>query len=268
MTTIPTTTGGDCASARRQLLASATPAHLATCAACRLFAARLRAAEAALPRLPLPGPDPANRAAFLEAAALGPIIVRRPAPVTSPSALMRAVRTAWREREAWQVGGGVALVLALGFGLYSAGTRPAGAEYVQVERHELLRKQVESLAMLAKARTPSERLEIWAGVAEQLAAEAGRVHVGATADDLASLERAFDQAVADGIERQARALAESPERAARLGAARLKLERIAADARSLLPGAPVQAQLPLNHLMQAAERGGRTLADLLQRGAD
>ena len=266
--TSPTATPAECTAARRQLLASATPAHLASCAGCRSFAERLRRAEDALPRLPLPAPDPASRAAFLEAAMLEPIIVRRPAAVTSPSTLMRALKSAWREREAWQVGGGVALVLALGFGLYAAGTRPAGPEYVQVERHELLNRQVAALAKLARAQTPQERLEIWAGVAERLADEAGRVHVGATAEDLASLERSFESAVAEGIARQARELPAGPERAARLGAIKDRLDRIAADASALLPAAPVQAQTPLKHLIRSAELGSKTLAEVSQRGAD
>lgn len=267
-----------CADAQTRLLALPDPlrlsadlrAHARTCPACTAFARTLARIDELLPHLPVPAPTAGAKAAFLDLAAAGPVIVRRPERPATPSGLTALGRAVWRARESWQYAGGVAAVLAVGIGLWWAGTRPGRADVAAGPRHELLARQVQSVARLAKATTAEERVDVWADVVGELAAEAGRVHKGAGPDDLAALDRMFARAVTDGLLAQARQLPVTltvRERDDKLRAAGARLAAAEASATGLADAAPVQAVGPLRKLARMAKQGRIDLETIVRKGA-
>ncbi len=245
-------------------------AHVRTCPACAAFARTLIRIDESIPRLPVPAPTAGAKAAFLDLAAAGPVIVRRPERPVTPSGLTAVGRAVWRARESWQYAGGVAVVLAVGLGVWWAGTRPGRNDVAVGPRHELLARQVQSLARLSTATTAEERVEVWADVVGELAAEVGRVHKGAGPDDLAALDRMFTKAVQDGLLTQARQLTATMtvrERTEKLRAAGARLDAAEGRARELADAAPVQAVGALRKLERTAKQARADLAIIIRTGA-
>lgn len=236
--------------------------HVRGCAGCAGHARTLAAIDRLIPRLPVPAASPPARRKAVALAAAGPIIAPRPKPLATPSILSRLGRYAVETRESWQYVAGVAAVLAVGVGLYVAGARGPVAE-VATPRHELLTNQVRSLAELSNAETAEARLNIWSGVAKGLVDEAESVYVGASADDLESLDRMFARAVCDGVVRQAKQLPPNltpHERRRLLAPALEQASRLEERTRELAKRAPVQAAPAARNLAQTAAEGRKALA--------
>lgn len=178
-------------------------AHLGECDPCRKYLAGLRRLDAIVSSLPVPAADPLVKDAFLAGLpALPPIIERRLIPVRSGSDSYAALTRRVASARSW-IGAGTAAALILGAGLYfgTSDTRPQAQ--AAAFRHELLAKEVATLATLTKATTPKEKIAVWTVFLNDLHAEAKLLARGGEVSEMQALSRMYKKAATDGLAKQA-----------------------------------------------------------------
>lgn len=270
-----------CESFRNRLLALPSPdaptpeltAHLATCAGCRVFAARAGKLDALIAALPVPSSE-AKKAEFMASlTALGPVIQTKP---TVPSAdrhsgTFRPFRALARKVD-WRYAASLAAVLALAVSAWLLW--PTGGKLPVAEktgpRQELLAKQGKHLAALASADTADVRLRVWADWTTDLRATTADVYKAADPADFDALERMFVKAVRDGVVKQASQLPQhmtAAERVAALEDARRKLNDARAELERLRQDAPAGFKTGLDKMTTQAREAQETLAKLAKGGA-
>lgn len=194
-----------CQSVQARILALPDPrqlpdafrAHVAACPDCTAYwkqAARLETLVAALPVPPAPA---GKKTAFLEDLAAEALVFPK---VTAPPP------RAWSlPRPPAKALAGLAAALLIGVGVWSAmktGKNQPVAQKQPAPRHALLEKVVQRDLALAKARTPGDRLDALAGLAEDLAAESRGLALVVGADEMREVADWFRTA-ADGVVDQA-----------------------------------------------------------------
>lgn len=272
-----------CDVVRTRLLALPSPArptddlltHLAGCAACRAVQVEATRLDALVAALPVPAAD-ARKGTFLDAlAADGPVI--RSIPVL-PSTLagsgsFRPVGS-WLKRLDLRWAGGVAAAVALTVGGVWVANRPKPPvpEVAAKPRQELLKRYTDHHNALAKARTAPDRLTTYARWSDDIQAEACSMSNAAGQVEMNSLATQYERMVADGVERQAKQVADQPmtvdDRQKVLRDAIAKLTTAETEARKLEPDARSDARLALKRIADAATAGRKTLTQIAEaRGA-
>jgi len=171
-------------------------AHIAACPDCAAYwkqAARLETLVAALPVPPAPA---GKKSTFLEDLAAEALVF--PKVTTTP-------RRAWSlPRPSAKALAGLAAAVLVAVGVWNAtkkGEPPVVAKG-PAPRHALLEKVVQRDLALAKARTPNDRLDALAGLAEDLAAESRGLALVAGEEDMREVAGWF-RTVSDGVIEQA-----------------------------------------------------------------
>ena len=195
-----------CQSVQARILALPDPrqlpdafrAHVDGCPDCLGYwqqAARLEALVAALPVPPAPA---GKKTAVLEDLAAQGLVF--PKVTATP-------RRAWSlPRVPAKALAGLAAALLVAVGVWSVvknGKPQVAVPRQPAPRHPLLEKVVQRDLALAKARTPNDRLDALAGLAEDLAAESRGLALVAGADEMRELADWFRTVVADGMVPQA-----------------------------------------------------------------
>jgi hypothetical protein len=280
----------NCEALHSRLLGSEKPdrltaelaAHLKTCAACRKWQRRLVHLERNVALLPV-APAPRGKAEFVRqfvAAELEPLSAEREAPSEStngvttvqtwkfeklaaalrsslqaPRATLNAFPAPARRRIAAVL---AASLLLLAFGLWiNSPTSP----FTPKPPDPLLASVVERDLCLAAAKSPSERVETLADLADDLQGSTRSLINHGQPDDLKALAELYEQVVRDGIVAQASSL--SPGEKARLlkGIAQ-RLADAGDEAEKLIKVLPESSAAPLNIIVRAARDGDRELRKL------
>ena len=266
-----------CEVAQNRLLALSDPSrapeelrmHVTDCAACRAYAAGIAKLDSMLASLPVPSSDLA-KATFLDrVTAAGPVITRIPTvPKRGSSidlpALVRNGR--WKYVSSGLAAG---IVLTIGWFAFSGKKPTANAEPV-AHKHELLNKQVQTVAALSQADTAPKRLEVWSSATDDLRSETKAVYKVAPDDDMKALTRMFAKVVNEGLLKQAERLndqAEPSERQRLLTQTRDKLAATELETAELSKQAPPHSQKQLLKMSEIAKDGRLKLQDLLNKGA-
>ena len=266
-----------CEVAQNRLLALSDPsrapdelrAHATGCPGCRAYAAGILKLDALLSNLPVPSSELA-RATFLDrVTAAGPVITRistvpkRDSVIDLP-ALVRNGR--WK-----YVASGLAAGIVLTFGWFALGGKKQSNRPEPVaHKHELLNKQVQTVAALAQADTAPKRLEVWSGATDDLRSETKAVYKVAPDDDMKALTRMFSKVVNEGLLKQAERLndrGEPGERQRLLTQTIAKLTATETETAELSKQAPPHSQKQLLKMSEIARDGRLKLKDLLDKGA-
>ncbi|HEX4608494.1 MAG TPA: hypothetical protein VH092_09835 [Urbifossiella sp.] len=245
-------------------LPDALRAHADGCPDCLGWwkqAARLESLVAALPVPPAPA---GKKTAMLEELAAEGLVFPK---VTAPP------RRGWSvPRPPAKALAGLAAAVLVAVGLWSAvrgGKQPPVVVKAPAPRYPLLEKVVQHDLALAKAKTPGDRLDALAGLAEDLAAEGRGLALVAGADEMREFADWFRTVVADGVVEQAgrvppHALTPDQRRAlfdrltARLAEAGQAAERAAKDS-------PPHAQPALRSIADTARDGQTKLRAIAAR---
>ncbi|MFO0799537.1 MAG: hypothetical protein U0804_18870 [Gemmataceae bacterium] len=193
-----------CQSVQARILALPDPrqlpadfrAHVAACPDCAAYWTQAARLESLVAALPVPPPPAGKKTAFLEDLAAEALVF--PKVTATP-------RRGWTlPRPSAKALAGLAAAVLVAFGVWNAtktGKQPVVAKG-PAPRHALLEKVVQRDVALAKARTPSDRLDALAGLAEDVAAESRALALVAGADDLREVAEWFRTA-SDGLVEQA-----------------------------------------------------------------
>jgi hypothetical protein len=272
-----------CDVVRTRLLALPAPArptddlltHLAACAACRAVQAEATRLDAVIAALPVPSSD-ARKGTFLDTlAADGPVIRSIPVlPSTlAGSGAFRPVGS-WLKRLDLRWVGGVAAAVAVTVGgvWYANRPKPAQPEVAVKPRQELLKKYTDHHNTLAKARTAPDRLKTYAVWSDDIQVEACSMSNAADQQEMNSLATQYERMVADGVEKQAKQVADQPmtvdDRQKVLRDAISRLTTAETEARKLEPAARTAARPALKRIADAATAGRKTLTQIAEaRGA-
>jgi hypothetical protein len=269
-----------CDVARNRLLALPDPTrptddllpHLAGCAACRAAQAAVVQLDGLLKRLPVPAAE--RRDTFLsELEAAGPVIRTKPvvpSTLTGSGAFKPVVK--WLKRIDWKyVGGGVAAAVVIGLGLWFLAphhaTGPeANAAKMKSARLERMVKRTNELA--TTARSPHQRVGVYADWAADLKGEASDVYVAANREEMNTLAGQYEKMVTEGVVAQAKQIEAGQvtpgERRQVLDAAMKKLADAETDASRLSVEAPPNAREAFARIAKTAQEGRRTLADIAE----
>lgn len=269
-----------CDVARNRLLALPDPTrptddllpHLAGCAACRAAQAAAVQLDGLLKRLPVPAA--ARMDTFLsDLEADGPVIRTRPvvpSTQTGSGAFKPVVK--WLKRIDWKyVGGGVAAAVVIGLGLWALAPRPTGkpeetAEKMKSERLARMVKRTNELA--TTARTPHQRVGVYADWAADLKGEASDVYVAANREEMNTLAGQYEKMVTEGVVGQAKLIEADRltpgERKQLLTDAMKKLADAETDASRLATEAPPNAREAFARIAKTAQQGRRDLTTIAE----
>jgi hypothetical protein len=259
----------NCDTTRRQLLASLQPekpsaearAHLALCPACRSLHRRLVQIERQLPLLPVP--PSAARDALLQTILEEPA----PAPEPLPAPARPTVRLPWQASRGSREGGRQKLALA--FALTAAlvviavtlllwpQASPSSRQGMFAE----LQKQRDD--RLRAARTPRQRVETLAKLADEVMATAHR-HSG-DARRMAQVADFYRELVREDLPRHAEKMPTTPEESKALAAVAECIRRHESAALQLaakLKNGPPTVLASLNRIATAAREGSAHLRAL------
>lgn len=191
-----------CASVQAKILSLPDPrrlpdavrGHVDACPDCAAYwkqAARIEALVAALPVPPAPGN---KKATFLEDLAAEALVFPKVTP---------APRRPWSiPRPPAKALAGLAAALLVAVTVWAAvrnGKQPPPLVKGPAPKHQLLEKVVQRNVALAKAKTPTDRLDALAGMAEDLAGESRGLALVASAAEMKELADQFRTVVADGV---------------------------------------------------------------------
>jgi hypothetical protein len=257
-----------CDLSRNALLTTANPgrppaavaAHLAGCEGCAGYAERLIDLDRVLAALPVPPPDPAALANFLDKLADGPIITRVPTVPRRDTAVARMLEFG-RWRYPAGLAAGVAVAVGGGWWLDRPPAPPAAEVVV---RSELLGKQVRHVTALSRTNDPRAKLTELVGVADALRGEARQMYLIAAPDEMAGLQALFDKAVLNGVVRQAERLPAGDR--AGLAAARSALAAAEGEAAALAGRAPAHTRPMLDGMAATARTARERLDSLIRDG--
>jgi hypothetical protein len=244
--------------------------HADGCKSCRSVAEYTMQVEATLAKLPVPASTPGIQDSFLEKISLEPVIIRREPPLPKRDS-GSFVKDAFREVPTWKILSGLAASLLVAAGVWWAFREPTPIKGPAIvhHRHELLSKQVQYTVALTKATTAPKRMSIWTEVANDLRSEAQLVYLVAPGEEMNKLSTMFDNAVQNGILKQADAipaLVPTVERNQLLKDSMDRLQKAEQDAAALSLKAPPQSQDALKRIAQSAKKGHQRLQTLLQQG--
>jgi hypothetical protein len=276
----------NCETLHRQLLASERPdapppelgGHLAVCAACRDWHARLLQVERAASVLDVP--PPLKKTAFIERfLAEGrkgtevvedtdkdmPAVLRFP-PAVLPGHSSGALKIGKRERGLLKMAVAVAMAAALllvTFGIW-AWQRGGSASNRSSETETLsaLEKRLRETPRWAEARTPDRRLEVLSDLADKVHSKAQSLARAGTVEELAGEVRLFREIITRMTNQEAPAIA-STDRPRILKPIADHLLQLESEAGTLALTIPAAAP-SLRELADAAREGDRQLRVLLR----
>lgn len=247
--------------------------HVAGCAACQGWAQQAARLEGLLEQLPAP-PASADRKAALVSQLTGgePIITR---PLARPTAPREFHAIEFLRRNATLIGGLAAAVL-VALGVWALvpknGPKP---EMASMPDDPFLKKMVQRDLALAKADTPSRRLQVLGGMADDLSAQARNLARVASPDELREIADWYDKVVKNAIVKQAEKMqdvtlppAEAKSRAETFNALTKQLGDAANETDKLLGSVPPEAKPALQKIVNAARDGQKTLEQVEMRGKD
>jgi hypothetical protein len=264
-----------CDAIRNRLLAEPDPTrvpaelrpHVAGCAGCREFLVRYESLAKNIAALAAPQSDLAKMTFVDSLANAGPIIKSLPSLSTSAFSWKQALRIAAKPLAA------TAAAVAVGVGIWSISGTRRPAEQQAAHRHELLKKVVEHNAALARLSKPSDaraRIEALSDLAVDLRTETHDVALVAPKEDLDALAGLFENAVNEGLVKQARKMdtmnVNPMVRKDILQSAADKLAAAADDANALSRNAPQQAKAALDRIADAATKGRSALLKIANEG--
>ncbi|HEY1192040.1 MAG TPA: hypothetical protein VGE74_30705 [Gemmata sp.] len=261
----------NCQAVQNQIIALSDPrqlspvllAHVAGCSACRAWARKAAQLESLLEQLPVPpAPREKKEALIGELLAADPVIQPPVVPATRPSFVTVAVRVL-RQNRAYVGGIAAAVLVVVGLVWSLNRTKPPQTEFAEPQKHPLLDKLVNRDVALARAETPTKRLEVLGGMAEDLAGETRGMARIASPTELKDLARLYDKVVKDGIVRQAKELPIHMDRGEKqrlLDGLKTRLEADAAEADKVAREAPQDSQPALKRVADTAREGARELA--------
>jgi hypothetical protein len=271
----------DCQVVQNKLIAQADPrlipeslrVHVMSCAACRAWAEQAARLEALVEQLPAPAAPGGRKADLVGKLSRGEPIITRPAAVPAP--VRRSPSLEFLERNAYVIGGLAAAVLvALGAWAFFPRTGPK-PEMAALPDDPFLRKMVDRDLALAKADTPARRLQVLAGMADDLSAQARGLARVASPEELRDLARWYDKVVKDAIVKQAERMhgptvtpAEDRARSEALNALTRQLGETAAETDKLLGSVPPEAKPALQKIADAARDGQKKIELTEMRGKD
>lgn len=250
-----------------------TPAlreHARGCAACAAFARRAGKLETVLAALPVPAAPEGKKGELLDDLTRPePLIMPMPAPAVRPSAAERAAR--FLRRNAGAVAGlaAAALVAVGGVWLATRPPKPIPEELAKVQKHPLLDKVVARDVQLARAGSPTQKLEALGGMAEELAGEARGMARLAPGAEMRQMAGWYEKVVRDGLVPQSAKLpphVPAATKAELLNGIASKLDADAEAADKLSGEAPQDAQPALKRMADAARDGGKKLRDAARGG--
>lgn len=245
-------------------LPDAFRAHVDGCPDCAAWwkqAARLDTLVAALPVPPAPA---GKKAALLDDLAADALVFPKVTP---------APQRLWSlPRPPAKVLAGLAAAVLVAVGLWSAvkgGKQPTVAVKPPAARHLFLEKVVQRDVALAKAKTPGDRLDALAGLAEDLAAEGRGLALVAGADEMRELADLFRTVVTDGMVEQAGRVpphALTPDqRRAMLERLTTRLSEAGRAAETAAKDSPPHAQPALRSIADTARDGQTKLRAIAAR---
>jgi len=245
-----------------------TPAlreHTRGCAACAAFARRAAKLETVLAALPVPAAPEGKKADLLDDLTRpDPMILPMPAARRSGGNGVAERAARFLRRNAGAAAGLAAAALIAVGGLWFA-TRPPKPipdELAKVQKHPLLDKVVARDVQLARAASPTQKLEALGGMAEELAGEARGMARLAPGAELRQMAGWYEKVVRDGLVPQSAKLpphVPAAEKAALLQTIATKLDADADAADKLSGEAPQDAQPALKRIADAARDGGQKL---------
>ena len=246
--------------------------HVLACAACRAWAEQAARLEGLLEHLPVP-PAPADKKGELiedltrDPFAL-PTPARRPYVVAGPSFLRRNARL---------VGAlAAAVVVAVGAWVaFSGRGGPTVAQPAPTPKHPFLEKVSRRNVELAKVDlqqpgAAGRRLDILAGLADDLSSEARGLARIADPDELRDVAQWYDSVVRRGVVTQAERLAAdelnvpAAERQAKLRSLAARLGEAAGETEAAAAEVPQNAKPTLERIATTARDGEKKLRELAQ----
>jgi len=255
----------NCQAIQNKILAQADPRqpteplrdHLDGCAACQAWWKQAGRLEQLLEHLPAPPPPADKKADVLEELAVaGPLITTVPRPVLAARPLV--------SRRVLTYTGGLAAAVLVVFGAWFA-LKPAGTKAVAAEpRHPLLEKVIQRDRDLARADTPTKRLEILAGLADDLAAETRSLARAANPEELKELAGLYQKVVDEGIVTRAKNIPPNSmtldQKKKLFNQVSKKLADTQAEVEKLSNDVPPESKPALKKIADAARDGQRELA--------
>jgi hypothetical protein len=236
-------------------------AHVNACAGCRAWADLAGRLEGLVAQLSVPA-GPADKKAAL-------IAKLRTQPATVEVATERpATFRTWVKQNAALVGGLAAAVL-VAVGAWAMIGKNGTKEVADVTspRDPFLEKMVQRDVALAKAATPSQKLQALGGLADDLSAEARGLARIASPDELKDVARWFDRVVKEGVVPRAKDLSgdagSTPaERKAQLADLATRLGHAADEVKKASGEVPPDAKPILERIADTARFGQKKLQDL------
>lgn len=242
-------------------LSPALREHVLGCATCQAWARKAARLEAILEQLPVPAAPGEKKEALLgDLMQAEPVILPMATPATRPGFGLVAVK--FLRRNATYVGGLAAAILVI-VGLYSFWPKRSNeVAAAPPQKHPLLEKMVARDVALARADSPSKRLEVLSGMADDLATDTRGMARLASGAELKQMAGWYDKVVRDGIVPQAKNLPlhmPEAEKAKYLEGLAAKLDADANEAEKLAREAPQDAQPALKRMAETAREGGKSL---------
>ena len=267
----------NCQAVQNQILALPDPRelfpalreHVLACEACRVWAKHAARLEVLLEQLPVPpAPGEKKEAMLGDLMSADPVIHPMAIPATRPSFGLVAVR--FLRRNATYVSGLAAAVL-VAVGLYSFWpTKTNTVVAAPTQKHPLLEKMVARDVAMARADTPTKKLEVLGGMADDLAGETRGMARLASGAELKQMAGWYEKVVRDGMVPQADKLPlhmTAAERAKLLEALAAKLDADATEAEKVAREAPPDAQPALKRMADTAREGEKSLRVLARKGS-
>lgn len=244
-------------------------AHLIRCAACREWHNHLLLLESHVPLLPIPasnGKAKLLRQLLSEQEAASHSATLRTQTHSSAATLIHGSADPRGHSRTWLFAMAAALLLiAVGWLVWQARLDPQALPPSRPVAHALLASLVQRDLRLAGARTPRERIEILAAVAEDLHGETGALAHAGSEEELTALATLYEEVVQQGILKQAEALPAEDRRLA-LVVLSQRMAQTASRVEQLARDLPAACAKPLHAIAATARSAQRQLHALTSGG--
>jgi len=243
--------------------------HVGDCAACRVWVEQVARLESLIECLPVP-PAPTDKKASLIAELTGASVAE---PLATPSRarpMSSPFRTFIRENANLVGGLAAAILVAFGVWAFSGSTKGPKADVAATTPEDpFLKKVAGRTVALAKATTPTARLQALSGWADDLGTESRSMARVASPDELQEIARWFGK-VKDGMVKQAETLpprALTPaERLTQFDALAAKMGDTVTQTNKALEEVSQDAKPALERIRDTAQDGQQKLRDLARKG--